>query len=457
MRSLVILTLVLVATSGGLATATDAEPQVVTSDDGDVTVEIPAGAAPQGIEASVRLLDPSDWPEQLASAATIEGVRIYELAPAGTEFSTPVTVTRRFDRADFGDHGTPDRIPLVVLATSTVGGDGFELLDDQVAEVDGGDLFVSANTTHFSPLISSFGQNSFLLGGPLVGGAGCPAGESMRARPSQCGGGDAAALMRYFDRVEDEAVGNADLVLDDGEVVAGWVFQDVDVWLEGEDANFDWRVDFDADTVDAEVPDQCDTAFVGTWNAPVLITDGLDSIDALVAEELERLTYEIRTPIALPCPDETQAFADSLAAGPWAMRAVTVHEAQLEGFPSFEDITATPPAGFGPADVTVVLFDHPGGIPGPETRIVALDTVTFTGGQPTSFPLGIECYCGYGLAATPDPLPPGADPPTLGALRDLGAGVWLFTTEASHDPHVLRVTPDEGVILDDVGAFELMP
>ena len=54
----------------------------------------------------------------------------------------------------------------------------------------------------------------------------------------QGGGVDIGALIRSsYAHVEDNLVG------DDN--VSGWVFQDVDVWLEGEIGDFDWRVSMD--------------------------------------------------------------------------------------------------------------------------------------------------------------------------------------------------------------------
>lgn len=75
---------------------------------------------------------------------------------------------------------------------------------------------------------------------------------------TQGGGVDVGALIRSsYAQVDDELAG---LTAPDDPDFGGWVFQDVDVWLEGEVGDFDWRVhvDFsgiqeDADGLDALV------------------------------------------------------------------------------------------------------------------------------------------------------------------------------------------------------------
>jgi hypothetical protein len=136
-------------------TATTVPPAgfTVTSEDGDLTIEVPfeAMAADPGI--TIRVLAPEEYPPELAGAAQNPGTVIYSMEPDGLVFDAPVRVTRRIPVANFP--GLPeDAIPIVTLVTTTADGSGFEYLGDLEVLLDGDDLFVSGETTHFTPLVS---------------------------------------------------------------------------------------------------------------------------------------------------------------------------------------------------------------------------------------------------------------------------------------------------------------
>jgi hypothetical protein len=143
-----------VTTSTAAATTT-AVPQgfTVTSEDGDVTIEVPFEAMAEDPGITIRVLAPEEYPPELASAGNNPGTVIYSMEPDGLLFDAPVRVTRRLSVENVP--GLPvDAIPIVTLVTSSADGSGFELLDDLVVLVDGEDFFVSGDTTHFSPLVT---------------------------------------------------------------------------------------------------------------------------------------------------------------------------------------------------------------------------------------------------------------------------------------------------------------
>lgn len=126
---------------------------VTFSEDGDLGFRVSATDA--DIEASVRLLDPEDWPAEIAGGDNVPGVKIYELEPDGATFDEPVTVTRRLDLDRFADLDLgPNDVPLVTMLTQNDDG-AYEMLDDLSLLRVGNSLYVSATTTHFSPVITT--------------------------------------------------------------------------------------------------------------------------------------------------------------------------------------------------------------------------------------------------------------------------------------------------------------
>ncbi|HAX82626.1 MAG TPA: hypothetical protein DCY40_08680, partial [Actinobacteria bacterium] len=141
------------ATTTTTTTTTTLPGFEVSSEDGDLTVEVPFAAMAADPGITVRLLTPDEYPPELAGAADDPDARIYDLGPEGTEFAAPVTVTRRVDAARFGEL-TPTMVPAVVMMTYDAATGTYELYDELRVTRDGDDIFVSGTTTHFSPVVA---------------------------------------------------------------------------------------------------------------------------------------------------------------------------------------------------------------------------------------------------------------------------------------------------------------
>jgi len=121
-----------------------AEARTVTSEDGLVTIEVPAG-----VDADVSVAALEAPPEELA-AFELRGA-VHDLLPAGATFEEPLTITRRIDPEQLGvDVG--EALPVIGLLTE--GEDGWSYLGDQTLAVDGDAIVVSGTTDHFSPLVA---------------------------------------------------------------------------------------------------------------------------------------------------------------------------------------------------------------------------------------------------------------------------------------------------------------
>jgi hypothetical protein len=124
----------------------------VTSEDGDLTVEVPFEAMAEDPGITIRLLAPEEYPPELAAAADDPAARIYNLEPEGLQFAAPVTVTRRIDASRF-EGMTDAMVPLVAMITRNPDG-SYEAYADQRVVRHGDDVFASGTTTHFSPAIA---------------------------------------------------------------------------------------------------------------------------------------------------------------------------------------------------------------------------------------------------------------------------------------------------------------
>lgn len=142
--------------SAGSAEATEPEPDQVTivSEDGELAITASTAVAEE-FDLEIVLLDPADWPEEVAGGENLPGVKVYDLLPDGATFDEPVVVTRKLDLANFADLDLgPFDAPLVTMVTR--GDDGvYELLSDLTATRIGSSLFVSGATTHFTELLAS--------------------------------------------------------------------------------------------------------------------------------------------------------------------------------------------------------------------------------------------------------------------------------------------------------------
>lgn len=128
----------------------------VSSEDGDLEIRVPVAAMAEDPGISIRLLTPEEYPAELAGAAENPGTRIYNLEPEGLTFDAPVRVFRRIPAENFGDLAATE-VPIVFMLTQDAEGT-FELFDTLEVMRDGDDVFVGGATTHFSPVISLYGQ-----------------------------------------------------------------------------------------------------------------------------------------------------------------------------------------------------------------------------------------------------------------------------------------------------------
>lgn len=120
---------------------------VVESSNGELTLDIPAGALPPGIAAEdITISDVTDSPEFLVQSDGGPTVAILRLEPQGLEFSEPVVLTvRQLQVVDPG-------LQLFVLHVS---GDDADVITDPVTEVDPvtNTLTASISVTHFSTFV----------------------------------------------------------------------------------------------------------------------------------------------------------------------------------------------------------------------------------------------------------------------------------------------------------------
>lgn len=134
-------------------TTTEPPPIDFTSDDGAVEVRVPNGV---DVEVTIEVVAPEDYPPELASAAQNPNSRIYRLGPAGATFDEPVRVRRTIEIENIGDLG-PNEIPVVYLMTRSEDGT-YELLDNLQSMRTGSVVEVSGEATHFSELVTLYGQ-----------------------------------------------------------------------------------------------------------------------------------------------------------------------------------------------------------------------------------------------------------------------------------------------------------
>lgn len=121
----------------------------VVSADGDLTLDIPAGALPADTEITVRRIAPTGLGPNVAVA--------YELGPDGLVFQQPVTVTLRLDQSPVGPGGV---LQADVVALFSRSGAATEQAGAQVltGDADAGDVTVSGAITHFSTLFGVEGN-----------------------------------------------------------------------------------------------------------------------------------------------------------------------------------------------------------------------------------------------------------------------------------------------------------
>jgi hypothetical protein len=433
-----------------------ADDILVESQDGEVSVLVPAGAAPADVEVSVRLLEPSEWPEVLEGSENISGVKVYSLEPDGTTFSAPVTVTRRVDRTNFGPDGLGANIPFVLLAIGSPDGDGFEALADPVLRPDGADLYVSGTTTHFTPLLSTYQQTSIVVDGPVVGGPDCPGPVTAT---ELCGprGDPVAAAARWFAAAADGQ--SSQIVINDAELTA----TRPEKWIRPSGPGLRWNPPSIPDSlgrIDAEPPPDCEGAFIARWRPTLEVTDGMGSINALLDEALAEVGVGLDLPIVLPCDiapylTETPAPVDvALPSQPFSFGTETRHTGETPPFPSDQFNWLTPGPGYvGPGTLDVFIYDASSPF-GPDTRIVDIREVQVGPGETAMFPTGIECFCRYGFGAAVNSGP--LRPPTVAELFGGGAEVYLMR-DPDGNPLTIQVTAAEQQLYDGAVVFANAP
>lgn len=122
----------------------------VRSDDGVLTVEVPAGAAADGVEVTITALSEEGLPSELQGAdAVVVG---YELDPDGAEFSEPVLVTFRVSPSNHELDLPDEAVPLGLLLTQNAAGELESIEGAEVSREDG-DVVVRAGLAHFSSAI----------------------------------------------------------------------------------------------------------------------------------------------------------------------------------------------------------------------------------------------------------------------------------------------------------------
>ena len=140
---------VLAVLGASCGTGDDPTGESVTSSDGIVTVEVPAGAAPEGVTVTVDVGDPGSLPQELRDSGL--PIFVYELGPDGTQFAEPVTVRFRIPAALAGFDAAAG-MPMALLAGRS-GDAPLDLYASVDVSLDGDVLVVSGSTDHFTDAV----------------------------------------------------------------------------------------------------------------------------------------------------------------------------------------------------------------------------------------------------------------------------------------------------------------
>ena len=114
----------------------------VTSEDGMFTVEIPAGALSKSVHVGVEIISA----EEVGVEGSLLAGPVYQLTPDGVAFNTPVITVRTLSASALGV--SPNAVPLFHVLQGK--DDRWVPLSTDTTR-DGDQLFVRAETTHFSP------------------------------------------------------------------------------------------------------------------------------------------------------------------------------------------------------------------------------------------------------------------------------------------------------------------
>ena len=121
----------------------------LSSTDGKLTLTLPEGAVAADTEISITAIDASSLP---AAFAGKEVIGAYELAPSGTVFTEPVSLTLAYDSDGFSDAELQGDLSLNLF---TLNDGELEVLGDVVLTLfdDQQEALISGELSHFSPLV----------------------------------------------------------------------------------------------------------------------------------------------------------------------------------------------------------------------------------------------------------------------------------------------------------------
>jgi hypothetical protein len=146
----------------------------VTSNDGLLTIDVPAGALPVGVDLTATAQGEDGLPPELFGLDVRSA--FYRLAPDVTAFASPVTITRRVALEDLGLDLEEDGLPVLALAMRSAGGN-WEWLDDQRLTVDESFVAVSGAATNAGQVFAFGGTNFTRFS--LDGASPTPVGSSV--------------------------------------------------------------------------------------------------------------------------------------------------------------------------------------------------------------------------------------------------------------------------------------
>jgi hypothetical protein len=121
---------------------------VVASDDGRVTIEVPAAALATDPGITITALGSDNIPDDLTDLGSDPWV--YALEPGQLEFDAPVRVTMAIPYEEFAVSGIGEGVPLTSIVITS--DDGWQFVDDLYIARDGDAVLVSGSIDHFSRL-----------------------------------------------------------------------------------------------------------------------------------------------------------------------------------------------------------------------------------------------------------------------------------------------------------------
>jgi hypothetical protein len=138
----------------------------VTSDDGLLTIDIPAGAPPESVDLTATARGKDDLPPELLGLEVRSA--FYSLEPGGLVFAVPVTITRRVSFEDLGLDLATDGLPVLTLALREESG-RWEWLDAQTLTADGDTILVTGEASG-TGTVFAFGGTAFTKVVPVDAG-----------------------------------------------------------------------------------------------------------------------------------------------------------------------------------------------------------------------------------------------------------------------------------------------